>query len=124
VSECFFFQLRVFVSPPLLLLVGYSETSLFFSFVSDPPSCIALLLWLLVVVVVVVAAAALQFTGGPSSVGLEASSWRQQQLSHVFPRTMSAAAAVVSSGGNSIPLVVAAASLPAFWQTGIFLKKV
>jgi hypothetical protein len=78
-------------------------------------------LWLLVVV----AAAALQFMGRPSSVGLEASSWQQQQqLSHVFPRTMSAAAAFVASGGNSFPLVVAAASLPAFWQTGIFLKKV
>jgi hypothetical protein len=37
---------------------------------------------------------------------------------------MSAAAAFVASGGNSFPLVVAAASLPAFWQTGIFLKKV
>jgi hypothetical protein len=82
-------------------------------------------LWLLVVVVTVVAAAALQFMGGPSSVGLEASSWQQQhQLSHVFPRTMSASAAVVSSGGSSIPVVVAAASVPAFWQTGIFLKKV
>lgn len=114
-----------FCFPPLLLLVGYSVTSLFFSFVSDLPSCIALLLWLLVVVVVVVAAAALQFMGGLSSVGLEASSWQQQQqLSHVFPRTMSAAAAVVSSGDNSIPVVVGAASLPAFWQTGIFLKKV